>query len=64
MIQTREDLKKPHFGPNLGHPTNSFLKIWLRKLLDIMASYYHVLPYQKKLVTRDGQKDGQTEGRE
>ena len=22
------------------------------KLLDIMASYYHVLQYQKKLVTR------------
>ena len=52
MIQTRENLKKPHFGPNLGHPPNSFFKIWFRKLLDIMASYYHVLQYQKKLVTR------------
>ena len=52
MTQTQENSEKPHFGPDLGPlgPNSGrqilffFSKIWLRKSLDIMASY------QKKLM--------------
>ena len=53
MIQTQENGKKPHFGPNLGplDPNSGrqilFSKIWLS--LDIMISQ-HDVQYQKKLM--------------
>ena len=55
MIQTQENSKKPHFGPDLapfsqnsGHTIvfififYFFSKIWLRQPLDIMVSYHNV----------------------
>ena len=48
MIQTQENVKKPHFGPDLGplSPNSDrqffFSKIWLRQSLDIMVSYHRV----------------------
>ena len=54
MIQTQENGKKPHFGPDLGPlgPNLShevyFSKIWLGYGLN-MVSYHHV-QYQKKLM--------------
>ena len=56
MIQTQENGKKPHFGPDLGtlSPSASrqffFSEICLRQSLDIMVSYHHA-QYQKKLTT-------------
>ena len=55
MIQTQENGKKLHFGPDLGplSPNSGrqffFSKIWLCQPLDIMINYYHV-QYQKKLM--------------
>ena len=55
MIQTQENGKKPHFGPDLGlfGPNSGskffFSKIWLRQSLYILVSYHHV-QYQKKLM--------------
>ena len=52
LIQTQENDKKPHFGPDLGPlgPNSDgqiyFSKIWLQSL-DIMFRYHHV-QYQKK----------------
>ena len=64
MIQTQENGKKPHFGPDLG-PLGPF---WLRQSLDNTASYHHV-KYQKNLMMqswenlmRDGRTDILTEG--
>ena len=54
MIQTQENGKKPHFGPDLGtlgsnsRRQNLFPKIWLCQSLD-MVSYHHA-KYQKKLM--------------
>ena len=75
MIQTQENDKEPHFGPNLGSldPNSShqffFSKIWLCQSLDIMVSSHHV-QYQKKLMIQslenlvtDGQTDRQTNRR-
>ena len=79
IIQTQENGKKPHFGPDLG-PSNpnssrqiSFSKLWLFQSLDVMVSYQQV-QYQKKTNLKktllrtdghtDGQTDRQTDGRE
>ena len=75
MNQTRENGKKPSFGPDFGPPGPKsrhqffffFSKIWLHQSLDIMVSYHHV-QYQKKTndpILRklsDGRTDGQTDG--
>ena len=56
MIQTQENGKKLHFGPDLGplSPSASrqffFAEICLRQSLYIMVSYHHA-QYQKKLTT-------------
>ena len=71
MIQIQENGEKSHFGSDLGPlGPNSvrqdfFSKIWLRQLLDIMVSYYHV-QCQKKLVIQSWENlvtDGQTDRR-
>ena len=55
MIQTQQNGKKPHFGPDLGplDPKSGleifFSKIWLRQSLYILVSYHH-MQYQKKLM--------------
>ena len=55
MIQTKENGKKTHFGPDLGLLGSKsslkifFSKIWLRQSLDFMVSYHHE-QYQKKLM--------------
>ena len=48
MIQTQENGKKTHIGPDLGplSPNSDhnffFFKTWLCLLLDVMISYHHV----------------------
>ena len=47
IMQTQENGKKPHFGPNLGPlgqiwADNFFSRIWLHQSLDITVGYYHV----------------------
>ena len=73
MIQTQENGKKPHFGPDLVpfNPSSGrqffSQKIWLRHSVDIMVRYQHV-QYQKKLMIQsrenlvtDGRTGRQTE---
>ena len=72
MIQTKENGKKPHFGPDFGlldlnsDRENIFSKMWFRQSLDIMVSYHDTIsektndPILRKLS--DGQTDGWTDG--
>ena len=60
--------KKPNFGsdfgpfgPHSGHQFFFFSKIWLRQSLDIRKKNDPIL---RKLSDGDGQKNGQTDGRE
>ena len=61
MIQTQENGKKTHFGPDLGQldqnsdQGNFFSKIWLCQSLDIMIFYHHV-QYQKNIMIQSWKK--------
>ena len=66
MIQTQENDKKPHFGPDLGmlglNSGREFLfssKIWLRQSLDQISCTIEKIndPFLRKL------SDGRTDGR-
>ena len=58
MNQIWENSEKPNFGlfgPYLG-PKNTFCGFYLRRILDIVASYY-CIQFQGKIMTQTQEND-------